>query len=49
VPQSEVQVPASRQTDGLLRHLPVPDVIPPPGSKGDAPHARVRLGETWQR
>ena len=26
VPQSAVQVPASRQTDWLLRHLPVPEV-----------------------
>ena len=28
-PQSAVQVPASRQTDWLLRHLPVPEVVPP--------------------
>ena len=33
VPQSAVQVPASRQTDWLLRHLPVPEVIPPPGAE----------------
>ncbi len=49
VPQSIVQVPASRQTDWLLRHLPVPDVLPPPGSEGVAPTARVHLPDQWRR
>ncbi len=40
VPQSAVQVPASRQSDWLLRHLPVPDVIAPPGAKVIPPTAR---------
>ncbi|MCE5266752.1 MAG: hypothetical protein LLG00_02565 [Planctomycetaceae bacterium] len=48
VPQSAVQVPASRQTDWLLRHLPVPDVIPPAGSEA-LPVARPRLPDRWQR
>jgi hypothetical protein len=48
VPQSVVQVPASRQTDWLLRHLPVPDVLSPPGSEA-VPTARVHLPDEWQR
>ena len=48
VPQSAVQVPASRQTDWLLRHLPVPEVMPLPGAEAVPPHARVRLHDTWQ-
>ena len=39
VPQSAVQVPASRETDWLLRHLPVPEVMPMPGSEAVAPRA----------
>ena len=49
VPQSVVQVPASRQTDWLLRHLRVPDVLPPPGAEAIPPTARVRLPDEWQR
>ncbi len=49
VPQSAVQVPASRQTDWLLRHLPVPDVAPLPGTEAEPPTARLRLPETWRR
>ena len=49
VPQSAVQVPASRQTDWLLQHLPVPEVMPVPGAEAVPPHARVRLHDTWQR
>lgn len=42
VPQSEVQVPATRQTDWLMRYLPVPDVI---GLRPtDPPVPQVRLG-----
>lgn len=49
VPQSVVQVPASRQTDRLLNVLPVPDVIPPAGADAIPPHARVWVRETQQR
>lgn len=45
VPQSMVQVPASRQSDWLIRHLPVPEVIPLPGAETVPPQARVRLKE----
>lgn len=44
VPASEVQVPATRQTDWLMRHLPVPQVIRPEEAKSALPHARLRLG-----
>jgi hypothetical protein len=47
VPQSAVQVPASRQTDWLLQHLPVPDLAPLPG--GEPPTAHLRPAETWRR
>jgi hypothetical protein len=49
VPQNAVQVPASRQTDWLLHHLPVPEVMPLPGAEAVAPRAQVRLREAWQR
>ncbi len=49
VPQSAVQVPGSRQTDWLLRHLPVPDVMPVPGAEAVPPQARLRLKETTER
>ena len=49
VPQSAVQVPASRQTDWLLSHLPVPEVMPLPGAETAPPHATLRLRETLQR
>lgn len=44
VPASEVQVPATRQTDWLMRHLPLPRVVPPPGSETATPYSRLRLG-----
>jgi hypothetical protein len=44
VPQSEVQVPATRQSDWLMRHLPLPRVVPPPGTEMALPHAQLRLG-----
>ena len=47
VPASAVQVPASRQTDWLLRHLPLPDAIAP-GSAA-TPTAHLRLHNRWQR
>ncbi|HZZ28527.1 MAG TPA: hypothetical protein VFE46_11040 [Pirellulales bacterium] len=40
VPDSRLQVPATRQTDWLLPWLPVPDVIP--GDPNAAPQARLR-------
>ena len=39
VPDSRVQVPATRQTDWLLRALPLPDVQA--GDAQSAPHARL--------
>ena len=44
---SLVQVPAGRQTDWLLRHLPIPAITTPPGDK--PPTARLRLPDTWRR
>jgi hypothetical protein len=43
VPDSRVQVPATRQTDWLERLLPVPDVIP--GDPQAVPQARIRGGK----
>jgi hypothetical protein len=44
VPQSAIQVPATRQTDWLLRHLPVPEVRSPAGVEAAAPN-----GHVWRR
>ncbi len=49
VPHSMLQVPASRQTDWLLRHLPLPTAMPAPGADTAPPYARLHLGETLQR
>jgi hypothetical protein len=49
VPQNELQVPASRQTDWLLQHLPVAQIVPPMGSDDHAPHVTTRLKETQQK
>jgi hypothetical protein len=43
VPDSRVQVPATRQTDWLLHLLPVPDVVP--GDPQAVPQARLRGGK----
>jgi hypothetical protein len=40
VPRSEVQVPATRQSDWLIERLPVPQAILP---DGQSPHGRLRL------
>jgi hypothetical protein len=40
VPQSEVQVPATRESDWLMRRLPVPQVVPP---AGEPPQGKLRL------
>jgi hypothetical protein len=40
VPQSEVQVPATRQSDWLIERLPVPQAILP---EGQQPQGRLRL------
>lgn len=49
VPQSVVQVPASRQTDWLLRHLPIPAVVSPTTAETARPVAHPRLPEAWRR
>ncbi|HYW79269.1 MAG TPA: hypothetical protein VE890_06805, partial [Thermoguttaceae bacterium] len=50
VPQSQVQVPASRQTDWLMRYLPLPDVTAAQGTAPPMPQARLRLNtQTWSR
>lgn len=41
VPQSTVQVPATRETHELARLLPIPPTTPPPGSEGPLPRART--------
>ncbi len=43
VPQSEVQVPATRQSDWLIECLPVPQVILP---EGQMPQAQLKLDRT---
>jgi hypothetical protein len=45
-PDSMIQVPASRQTDWLLDHLPLLDAIPPAETESVAPNARVRIHDT---
>ncbi len=47
-PENQLQVPASRQTDWLLRHLPVAQIVPPSGSDKLAPHVTTRLRERRQ-
>ena len=42
-PQSEIQVPASAETDSLLRALPLPSVIAPRASTARAPYSPLRL------
>jgi hypothetical protein len=39
VPDSRVQVPATRQTDWLLKLLPIPDVVP--HDSQSLPQARI--------
>ena len=44
VPQSEVQVPATRETAGLLQVLPVPPIVPPKnGANERPPEGRLRM------
>ena len=40
VPNSEVHVPATRETATLTSFLPVPSIVPVPGSEQPLPHAR---------
>lgn len=55
VPQSDVQVPATRETAGLTNSLPVPSIALRPGSEEPLPNARpltvnpLRSGPTFQR
>ncbi|MEN6557705.1 MAG: hypothetical protein ABFC54_05960 [Thermoguttaceae bacterium] len=48
-PQNVVQVPVVRQTDWLLRHLPVPDATTPPEAESAEPRAQVRRSDEWRR
>jgi hypothetical protein len=41
VPQTAVQVPATRETGGLAQFLPVPPIVDPPGSEQRLPQART--------
>ena len=43
VPQSEVQVPATRESDWLIERLPVPQVVLP---EGQSPRGRLRIDRT---
>ena len=43
VPANELQVPATRQTEWLMRHLPVAQIVPSQGAEARAPQARVRM------
>jgi hypothetical protein len=47
VPESRVQVPATRETDILLRVLPIPSLQPPVG--GRQAHSRIRFGGESER
>jgi hypothetical protein len=45
VPQTAVQVPATRETSGVAQLLPVPPIVPVPGSEPPLPQAKaLRLG-----
>jgi hypothetical protein len=41
VPQTAVQVPATRETSGLAAFLPVPSLVPPRGSEAPLPQAKA--------
>jgi hypothetical protein len=49
VPVSQVQVPATRQTDWLVRHLPVPEILPSATAQRASPHAQLRLHQEQPR
>ena len=40
VPKSELQVPATRESNWLINHLPIPSVMPPAGER---PQGKIRL------
>jgi hypothetical protein len=42
-PQNEIQVPASKETEALLRALPLPSVMAPSASTARTPYAPLRL------
>jgi len=44
VPANELRVPATRQTEWLMRHLPVAEIVPSEAAEARLPEARVRLG-----
>ena len=43
VPANELQVPATRQTEWLMRHLPVAKIVPSQDAEARVPQARVRM------
>jgi len=49
VPQSEVQVPATAETETLLRHLPLAEIVRPTREFEPVPTARLRLGVSQAR
>jgi hypothetical protein len=49
VPQRAIQVPATRQTDWFLQHLPISDVVSLPGEERIPTATRVRLNDKWLR
>jgi hypothetical protein len=55
VPQSDVQVPATRETAGLTGALPVPSIVLRPGTEEPLPHVRplgvnpLRSEQTFRR
>ncbi len=44
VPQNETHVPATRETDWLLAHLPLPRVTEPESDRRASPRGRLRFG-----
>jgi hypothetical protein len=49
VPHSEVQVPATRETDALTRLLPLASIVSPAAGRDGLPQAKVRLRSDGQR
>jgi hypothetical protein len=42
-PRSELQVPAAKETDLLLRLLPLPAIVPPHSANSQMPYSPLRL------
>lgn len=45
VPESELQAPATRETEKLLRVLPLPAVVPPQQARNPEPYSGLRLNK----